>query len=132
MGGDKIMIAFGIGCRRGVAKAQVLDIIREALVRVNLSGEAMALFSIEDKRDEAGLLAAAADLQWPLTFLPRAALQEVEAHIATPSPHAEAALGLASVSEAAALAGAGRDAVLVLPRIAGEGVTCAAALGGGQ
>jgi len=132
MGGDEIMIAFGIGCRRGVAKEQVLDIVRQALIRVDLRGEAMALFSVEDKNGEAGLLAAAAELQWPLTFLSRAALQEFEAYIAAPSPHAEAALGLASVSEAAALAGAGRDAVLVLPRIAGDGVTCAAALGGGQ
>ncbi|WP_297296762.1 cobalamin biosynthesis protein [uncultured Methylovirgula sp.] len=123
------MIALGIGCRRGVAKDEVLDIVREALVRVNLGGEAMALFSVEDKHSEAGLLAAAAELRLPLTFLPRAALQDVEAYIATPSPHAEAALGLASVSEAAALAGAGEGGVLILPRIAGDGVTCAAALG---
>jgi cobalt-precorrin 5A hydrolase len=132
MGGDKTMIAFGIGCRRGVAKHQVLEIIRQALARLDLGGEATALFSVEDKNDEAGLLAAAADLQWPLTFLPRTALQEVEAYIATPSLYAEAALGLASVSEAAALAGAGRDAVLILPRIAGDGVTCAVARGGGR
>ncbi len=132
MGGDEIMIAIGIGCRRGAATAQVLDILREVLSRIGAGADDVTLFSVEDKRDEAGLAAAAAALQLPLTFLPRAVLRDVAAHVENPSRHAEAALGLASVSEAAALAGAGHGAVLILPRIVGDGVTGAAARGGGR
>ncbi len=132
MGGDEIMIAIGIGCRRGIAKESFVDIVHEALSRIGDAGEVIELFTIEDKHDEAGLLAAAADLRLPIHFLSRADLQSVEAGVVTPSHKAEMALGVASVSEAAALVGAGRDAVLVVPRIARPGVTCALARGGGR
>jgi cobalt-precorrin 5A hydrolase len=132
MGGDEIMIAIGIGCRRGIAKESFVEIIHEALSRIGDAAEVIELFTIEDKHDEAGLLAAAVDLHLPIRFLSRTALQSVEASIVTPSRQAESALGVASVSEAAALAGAGRDAVLIMPRIAGQGVTCAVARGDGR
>jgi cobalt-precorrin 5A hydrolase len=132
MGGDEIMIAIGIGCRRGIAKESLVEMIRQALSLIGSASEVIELFTIEDKHDEAGLLAAATDLRLPIHFLPRLALQSVEGGVVTPSRHAEAALGVTSVSEAAALAGAGRDAVLIVPRIAGKGVTCAVARGGGR
>jgi cobalt-precorrin 5A hydrolase len=132
MGGDEIMIAIGVGCRRGIAKESFVEIIRRALSLIGDAAGAIELFTIEDKHDEAGLLAAVADLHLPIRFLSRAALQSVEASIVTPSRQAEAVLGIASVSEAAALAGAGHDAVLVMPRIVGEGVTCAVARGEGR
>ncbi|MGM0411879.1 MAG: cobalamin biosynthesis protein [Pseudomonadota bacterium] len=48
----------------------------------------------------------------------------------TPSAAAEAAVGLASVAEAAALAAAGPDATLLTGRTTSGGATCAAARGG--
>jgi cobalt-precorrin 5A hydrolase len=132
MGGDETMIAIGIGCRRGIAKESFVEMIQQALSRIGDAAEVIELFTIEDKHDEAGLLAAAVDLHLPIRFLSRTVLQSVEASIVTPSRKAEATLGVASVSEAAALAGAGRDAVLIMPRIVGQGVTCAAARGGGR
>jgi cobalt-precorrin 5A hydrolase len=132
MGGDEIMIAIGVGCRRGIPKETFVEMIKHVLLSIEGSDEAVELFTIEDKHDEAGLLEAAADLRLPIRFLSRTALQGVEARIATPSPKAETILGVASVSEAAALAGAGRGAVLVMPRIAGQGITCAVARGEGR
>jgi cobalt-precorrin 5A hydrolase len=132
MGGDETMIAIGIGCRRGIAKESLVEIIRQALSLIGDTAEVIELFTIEDKHDEAGLLAAAADLHLPIRFLSRAALQSVEASVVTPSRKAEVALGVASVSEAAALAGAGRDAILILPRITVQDVTCAVARGEGR
>jgi len=126
------MIAIGIGCRRGSAKDSIVKLVREALAGVEESDGAVELFSVEDKQDETGLIEAAAVLQWPLHFLSHAALQQVEAAVVTPSRFAEAALGLTSVSEAAALAGAGRGAQLIVPRMTRDGVTCAIALGGGR
>jgi cobalt-precorrin 5A hydrolase len=132
MGGDKAMIAIGIGCRRGARKDAIIALVREVLVGAAIANESIELFSVEDKQDETGLIEAAAHLQIPLRFLSRAALRHVEAAVVTPSRYAEAAVGVVSVSEAAALAGAGRDARLVVARMTGDGVTCAVARGGGR
>jgi cobalt-precorrin 5A hydrolase len=132
MVGDEAMIAIGVGCRRGAAKEAIAAMIGEALARFQGLGEPARLFSIERKRDEPGLLAAARELGLPLDFLSLDALRAVDDKVATRSPQAEAALGLASVSEAAALAGAGADARLIAPRVTGVGVTCAVAWGRGR
>jgi len=132
MVGDEIMIAVGIGCRRGATVESIVEIVQQALARVEQRVDVIELFSIDDKREETGLLAAAAQLRLPLTFLSREALQSVEDRIVTPSQQAKSAFDVASVSEAASLAGAGRDAVLVVPRIDGRGVTCAVAHGDGK
>jgi len=126
------MMAIGIGCRRGASAQAIVAIVREALAQVWLPDEPAGLFSIEQKRDEPGLVAAAQALGLPLDFFPAEALRAVEDRIATRSSRAEILLGVASVSEAAALAGAGGDAGLVLPRIARDGATCAIARGRGR
>lgn len=101
------MIAAGLGCRNGCSLSDVLGAIDAALVRVGRSrSELRALFTLEEKDGEPALQDAARQLDKPLVLLPRASL-EAQAHaVLTPSPHALARFGLASVSEAAALAGA--------------------------
>ncbi|WP_284247317.1 cobalamin biosynthesis protein, partial [Methylobacterium haplocladii] len=56
------------------------------------------------------------------------ALRAVDARVPTRSARIEAQRGVGSVAEAAALAGAGPGTVLILPRIASAGTTCALAL----
>lgn len=129
MGGDKAMIAIGIGCQRGAKKEAIMRLVRDVVATAGIEDERVALFSIEDKRSEAGLIEAAAALQWPLRFLPRSALRQMATAVVSPSRHAQALFGVTSVSEAAALAGAGHEASLLLPRVAGDGVTCAIARG---
>jgi cobalt-precorrin 5A hydrolase len=94
--------------------------------RVPTSGRP-ALFSIEDKADEAGLIEAARHLGLNLVFLARDALRAQAHKIQSASTRSETMFGVPSVAEAAALAGAGVDAALIVPRIAREGVTCAVA-----
>ena len=119
-------IAVGLGCRRGVSSAVIASLVREALASVEQQGAA-ALFTAEGKRAEAGLAQAAQALAMPLHFLPQEALEAV-AHLAqTRSPRVEALFGVPSVAETAALAGAGAGAVLILPRMARDNVTCAIA-----
>ena len=65
------------------------------------------LFSLADKRDEPGLNAAAQTLGLDLTFLSREALAAATPRLLTRSAAAQSRFGLASVAEAAALAGAG-------------------------
>jgi cobalt-precorrin 5A hydrolase len=132
MDGDKAMIAIGIGCRRGASQAAIAAMIGKALAQVQSLREPTRLCSIEAKRNEQGLLAAARALNLPLQFFSLEALRAVENKIATRSLQAEAMFGVASVSETAALAGAGADARLIAPRMTGDGVTCAIAQGSGR
>jgi cobalt-precorrin 5A hydrolase len=123
------MIAIGIGCRKGASKEAIVALVADALARTGDQGNAARLFTAENKRHETGLIAAAHELALPLDFLSLDALRDVADRIATSSGAAERALGVPSVAEAAALAGGGLGAQLVLARITGDGVTCAIATG---
>ena len=119
-------IAIGLGCRKGVSGEVIASLVREALGRIELNGAA-ALFTVDGKRDEAGLAQAAQVLAMPLYFLPQEALTAVADLARTRSPRVEALFGVPSVAETAALAGAGPGAVLILPRMARDDATCAIA-----
>ena len=67
----------------------------------------------------------------PSRWIDHAALKGEQGRCLTRSVRAEAEVGLASVAEAAALAAAGPDSRLILPRIARDGVTLALAEGPG-
>jgi cobalt-precorrin 5A hydrolase len=126
MDGTEIMIAIGIGCRGGASKEAILALVTEARTRI-VEDEMPALFTYEGKRNEDGLTAAARALSLPLTYLSREALLAMADKITTRSEAAEKALGIPSVAEAAALAGCGEGAQLRVPRLIGDGVTCAIA-----
>jgi len=126
------MIAIGIGCRRGTRKEVIMLLIRDTLARESFTGHHAVLFTYDGKKDEPGLIAAAAALNLPLRFLTIEDLRAVADQITVHSEVARNALGLPSVAEAAALAGAGKGARLLVPRIKGEGVTCAIAEGEGR
>jgi hypothetical protein len=88
------------------------------------------IFTIESKKDEAGLCEAALLLGTRIVFLPLDALVARRGDVFTRSLRVEALLGVGSVAEAAALAGAGAGSVLLGPRVAGARVTCAIARNG--
>ena len=73
------------------------------------------------------LIEAAERLGLDLVFLSRDVLRQQAPFVRTRSLRTESLFGIPSVAEAAALAGAGADAVLLVPRIAGQGATCAVA-----
>jgi cobalamin biosynthesis protein CbiG len=115
------MIVAGIGCRRGVSAAAIVALVRRAEA---LAEHAEALAAPAFKRGEPGLREAADNLGVPLLFVDDATMQAAQARCITRSAAAESATGLASVAEAAAI---GDGGVLVLPRLAEDGVTCALA-----
>lgn len=121
------MIAIGLGCRKNCSGEEIAALVRGALAKVEATGDA-GLFTVIDKQNESGLHEAAVLLDMPLTFLPREALAAQMEHVQTKSLKAERLYGLASISEAAALAGAGAGAKLILPRIASANATCAIAV----
>ena len=121
-------VAIGIGCRKDCPADAVEALIRQALGLVT-DAAPTGLFTVADKQGELGLTEAAGRLGLGLTYLSRDALRERGADIRTHSPHAERLLSVPSVAEAAALAGAGPGSILVVPRIAEGGATCAVAKG---
>ncbi|MDE0175556.1 MAG: cobalamin biosynthesis protein [Defluviicoccus sp.] len=126
------MIVVGIGCRRGSPAARIAEAVGDALAKAGIPVDRVdALATPEFKEQEAGIVDAAARLGLPLRPVDRSRLDAVQPLCATRSERVEAATGLGAVSEAAALAAAGRNATLVLTRIARGGVTCAVARGDG-
>lgn len=105
----------GVGCERGTPRSLVERTLSAALAQQGLAAEAIAgLASLDLKADEAGLLELSAARDWPLrTFAP----EQLQA-IAVPNPSAvvAAAVGTPSVAEAAALAAAGPEADLLVPK----------------
>lgn len=122
-------LAIGIGCRRGCPASAILTLIHEACDGLDMAGA--GLFTHECKRADPGLLSVATTLGLPITFLPAKALAAETDQITHRSDRVEALLGVPSVAEAAALAGAGPRSHLVVPRRAHAGATCAVAMRGG-
>ena len=119
-------VAIGVGCRKNCPADAIEALARQALGRV-ADAVPLGIFTLADKTGEPGLIEAAGNMGLELIYLTRDALKARASDIQTPSPHAEIQFGIPSVAEAAALAGAGPASVLIVPRIAQGGATCAVA-----
>ena len=125
------MIVAGIGCRRGAAAAAIEAVLEAALARAGVGKDALALIATAAaKSEEAGIAAAAAALGVPLVGISCSQLKHAGERTATRSARVLALAGVPCLAEAAALAAAGKDARLLLPRIALGGATCALATRG--
>jgi cobalamin biosynthesis protein CbiG len=126
MTGDLVV---GLGCRPGVSAAEVRATVAALLARHGLDpAEVRAYATLDERAGEPGLRALAGPglLAYPARLL---ALVDVP----NPSARVAAAVGVAGVAEAAALHAAaelappGFPVTLVAPKLAGTGVTAAAA-----
>lgn len=116
----------GVGCRRGVNAQALADFIQGTLEEAGFSASSLAsLASVTLKKDEEGLLAAAAWLGVPIQFYTPEELSTVP--VSEPSAKVREVLGIDGVCEAAALLAAGHNAILHLPKQKGEGMTLALA-----
>lgn len=105
-------IVLGIGASRGVSAAEVLDLVDGALADASLeAGDVVGVGTVHAKADEAGLLEAATQRRWPITFFTAAELSAVE--VPNASEVVLQAVGTPSVAEAAALLAAGPGGALV-------------------
>ncbi|MET0709511.1 MAG: cobalamin biosynthesis protein [Tardiphaga sp.] len=124
------MIVAGIGCGRDTAAAEIVALIDVALKQFDIARDDLAALATESaKADEPCLIAAAHQLALPLLRCSVAELDAVEERLLTRSERVRALKGTASIAEAAALVGAGRDATLLGPRITSGRITCAIARG---
>ncbi|TGP23268.1 MULTISPECIES: cobalamin biosynthesis protein [unclassified Mesorhizobium] len=126
------MMIAGIGSRKGVTPRDVRAAIETALEAHGLAMTALsALATGEIKRDEEAIFLAGRDLALPVIVVTDDALQVAASGTISLSELSQAHAGIPSVSEASALAAAGKDAKLLGPRTVLGPVTCAIALGGG-
>ncbi|MBO6727546.1 MAG: cobalamin biosynthesis protein [Rhizobiaceae bacterium] len=120
------MIVAGIGARKNVTADEVLAALDAALATHDLPRAAIsALASSSDKSAEPGIMEAATQLGIACQGMTDKLLRSVDT--ITRSDASIAATGLASLSEAAALAAAGPGGSLLGPRVALGPATCALA-----
>ncbi|WP_183436644.1 cobalamin biosynthesis protein [Methylobacterium sp. R2-1] len=122
-------VVAGIGFRRATAAAEIVALLNRALAEAGLPSERLsAIATASDRAAEPTVREAAAAFGLAPTALDAAALTATDARVVTRSPRIEASRGVGSVAEAAALACAGPEARLLLPRITSGGATCALAV----
>ncbi|UDL89848.1 cobalamin biosynthesis protein [Mesorhizobium sp. PAMC28654] len=127
------MIIAGIGSRKGVSVEDVLAAIETAVEAHGLAMSALsALATATLKQDEEAIPAAGRALSVPVIIIDDATLQAASPDTLSKSDLSQALAGTPSVSEAAALAAAGKGAKLLGPRTVVGPVTCALAISGDE
>ena len=122
------MIVAGIGCRKGASARDIDAVIDAALAEAGLPvSELTMIATAERKRDEPGIAKAASARGLRVAVITQAQLERADTRASTSSPRVIAAAGVGSVAEAAALAAAGPDARLLVPRVVVGRATCALA-----
>jgi len=119
-------LVVGLGCNRGTTVREICRTIEDLFASQGLSlSSLLALSTIDLKRDERGLIQAAAALETSIRFFQAESLDKVE--VPNPSVMAKRHVGARSVCEAAAIKGAWNGR-LVVPKIKSGSVTLAVAL----
>ena len=120
-------LTVGIGCRRGVEGAGIMQMVMETVEKGNLDFRAVAgVASIDIKKEEAGILAVAEELGVPFLTFSAEELNAVQG-VFTPSGFVKQVTGTDNVCERSALAGAGAGARLLVKKQAADGITVAVA-----
>ena len=122
------VLALGIGCERGCSAEEIADLVRSTLAEARLAAGAVAtVVSVELKLAEPAIHALAAELGVPVRFFSASRLLVETPRLSERSPAAFRATGCWGVAEGAALAAAGPDGVLVVPKRKSRRATCAIA-----
>ena len=118
----------GLGCARGADPEALWALVGRVLGEAGVApGAVAAVATVALKADEPAVLEAARRLGAPLRLFDAAALEAETPRLAHPSEVVFAAVGAHGVAEAAALACAGPDAALSVPKRKTGEATCALA-----
>jgi len=121
-------LAVGIGCERGVSADEMRALVHQCLAQAGLSPLAVAgLFSIALKAAEPAIHALAQEMGVPARFFSSEALLAETPRLSERSDIVFRETGCWGVAEGAALAAAGPEATLVLPKQRSARATCAIA-----
>ncbi|WP_226782133.1 precorrin-3B C(17)-methyltransferase [Oceaniglobus trochenteri] len=118
----------GVGCARDCPPEELERLVLQMLDDLEIApGAVKALCTLDLKADEPAVLALARKLDLPLRLFDAAELEAETPRLENPSDVVFAEVGCHGVSEGAALAGAGPDAVLSAPKRKTAMATCALA-----
>lgn len=123
-----ISYAIGLGARRGVDAESLVELVRRVADDLDIPLAEAELFTTESKETEPAFHEAAQQLGLTLSFLPLGLLKKRRGSAKTHSPRVQAMFGVGSVSEAAALVGAGSGSRLLAPRRSTPVAACAIAV----
>ncbi|MDE2228752.1 MAG: precorrin-3B C(17)-methyltransferase [Alphaproteobacteria bacterium] len=111
------VLAVGVGCERGAAPEEMLALAKAALADAEMAEAAVAgVYSLDLKADEPSIHVLAAAFGVPARFFPAAVLEAETPRLANPSDLVFAEVACHGVAEGAALAAAGPDAQLIVPK----------------
>ncbi len=121
-------LVLGLGCERGVDADEAIDLAERAIARTGLAAGCLAaVASIDLKADEAAVHAVARHFDVPAVFFSAKQLEAEKARLASPSEVVFAEVGCHGVAEGAALACAGAEGELLVPKTKSKRVTAAIA-----
>ncbi len=131
-GDDLVMhpptLTLGVGCERGTDLDALTRLAFDTLTAHRLAPASVAcVVSLDLKADEAAVHGLAERLGVPARFFTAAELEAETPRLATPSEVVFAEVGCHGVAEGAALAAAGPEGALVVPKAKGPRATCAVA-----
>jgi cobalt-precorrin 5A hydrolase/precorrin-3B C17-methyltransferase len=121
------VLALGIGGERGVTAAEIEALVTDTLRHNDLSPLALACVVSLDAKEDAGLREVAETLGVPLRLFSVPELAAQAPRLKNPSAIVEKAVGVPGVAEGAALAAAGNDGTLIVPKVKSARATCAIA-----
>jgi cobalt-precorrin 5A hydrolase / precorrin-3B C17-methyltransferase len=122
------VLALGIGCERGCEADEIAMLAEESLAEAGLAAAAVAaVVSIKLKRAEPSIHALAQRLGVPARFFSAERLLTETPRLTEKSEAAFRATGCWGVAEGAALAAAGLDGALIVPKRKSRRATCAIA-----
>ena len=122
------VLAMGLGCERGCAPEELVELAERTLADAGLAPEAVAcVASLDLKADEPAVGAVADALGVPLRLFDAAALERETPRLTAPSETVFRAVGCHGVAEAAALACTGAEGALTVPKAKSARGTCAIA-----
>lgn len=122
-------IAIGVGCERNAKPVELIRLVQTTLSERGIARDSIAgVYSLDLKADEPAMQELARWLGVPFRVFDAETLEAETPRLANPSDAVFAEVGCHGVSEGAALAAAGPDATLIVPKVKSERTTCAIAL----
>ncbi|MBE1236104.1 cobalamin biosynthesis protein [Phaeovibrio sulfidiphilus] len=120
-------IYVGVGVRSSCSAEELAQLVREALSSLGVGFQVQGVATLEGKAAHPAISVLAYTLGVPTFGYEAGRLDEESPRLAHPSDRVEALISIAGVAEAAALAVAGPDARLVVPKMTSRNATCALA-----
>lgn len=122
-------VAIGVGCERNARPVELIRLVQGVLDREEIARDSIAgIYSLDLKADEPAMHELAKWFGVPFRVFDAATLEAETPRLANPSDTVFAEVGVHGVSEGAALAAAGPDAALIVPKQKSERATCSFAL----